>query len=294
MQDVEAIFKRYETVRSRLPAAATPAQSTSISSLLDIVSETDCFVFDAFGVLNVGDTLIGGADIRVDQLRARGCHIRILTNAASYDRAQVVDKFKRLGVKVEDREIITSRDAAMQSLSPMTWGVITVASDTLGDLEMPHMRLSDSQATYETADGFLFLSSAAWNDHKHSMLARAMATRPRPLVIANADLVAPRGDRFSLEPGYYGHQIADRHPNLVRFFGKPFPEVYSLVEKTLPGVPASRITMCGDTLHTDILGAAARGWQTVLVTQDGLFAGFDTEPFSRRSGLFANWRLTRI
>ena len=33
--------------------------------------------------------------------------------------------------------------------------------------------------------------------------------------------------------------------------------------------------MCGDSLHTDILGAAAQGWKTVLVTKDGLFSGFE-------------------
>ena len=71
MQDVEAIFERYEMVRPRLPATVTPARSVDISSLLDIVGEIECFVFDAFGVLNVGDTLIDGADLRVDQLRAR-------------------------------------------------------------------------------------------------------------------------------------------------------------------------------------------------------------------------------
>jgi len=52
--------------------------------------------------------------------------------------------------------------------------------------------------------------------------------------------------------------------------------------------------MCGDTLHTDILGAAARGWRTVLVTQDGLFSGYETQPFARRAGLFADWCLCRI
>lgn len=294
MQDVEAIFDRYEVIRPRLPAAATPARSIDISSLLDIADQIDCFVFDAFGVLNVGDKLIDGADVRVDQLRARGCQIRILTNAASYDRAQVVDKFKRLGVRVADREIITSRDAAMRSLPRLHWGVITAASDTLGDLAMPHSRLADDPEVYRTVDGFLFLSSAGWNECRQALLAKAMDARPCPLVIANADLDAPRDDGFSLEPGHFGHLIADHHPGFVRFFGKPFSEVYRLVEETLPGLPASRIAMCGDTLHTDILGASTRGWRTVLVTYDGLFAGSDTAAFSNRSGLFADWRLDRI
>ena len=82
--------------------------------MLDIADQVDAFVFDAFGVLNVGETMIPGADIRLDQLRERGCAIRILTNAASYDRSGAIAKFKRLGLRVEDDEIITSREAALQ------------------------------------------------------------------------------------------------------------------------------------------------------------------------------------
>ena len=52
--------------------------------------------------------------------------------------------------------------------------------------------------------------------------------------------------------------------------------------------------MCGDSLHTDILGAASQGWKTVLVTKDGLFSGFDTKSYSKESGIFPNWRLERL
>jgi len=114
--------------------------------------------------------------------------------------------------------------------------------------------------------------------------------RPNP----PRDLAAPRDDGFSVEPGHYGHQIADLYPDRVRFFGKPFPEVYDLVEATLPDIPADRIAMCGDTLHTDILGAQARGWRSVLVTRDGLFAGHDTQAYSGAARLYADWRLGRI
>lgn len=294
MLDVEAIFGRYETVRSRLPQATTPRVTHDIGSLLDIADEIDAFVFDAFGVLNVGDTLIDGADRRIDELRARGCQIRILTNAASYDRSHALEKFRRLGVRVHDDEIITSRDAALMNLADRHWGVIAAADDQLNDIAARTTRLGDNAQPYSEVEGFLFLSSSGWTEERQSLLEEAMDARPRPLVVANPDLVAPRGHGFSLEPGYYGHRIADRHAGLVGFFGKPFPEAYRLVEQTLPGVSPSRIAMCGDTLHTDVIGAAARGWRTVLVTRDGLFAGFDTAGFSSRAGLFADWRLDRI
>lgn len=294
MLTTQAIFDRYQEVRVRFPQVVARTQTVDIHSLLDIASDVDAFVFDAFGVLNVGETLIPGADDRLDQLRARGCAIRILTNAASYDRSGAIAKFKRLGLRVEDDEIITSREAALLHLTTGHWGVITADIDTLDDLPDSTTRLGDTSDAYDAVDHFLFLSTADWTPARQDMLMAAMQRRPRDILIGNADLAAPRDDGFSVEPGHFGHLIADRFPDHVRFFGKPFPEVYDLIEASLPGVSSDRIAMCGDTLHTDILGAAARGWRTVLVTQDGLFAGYDTQVFSKQSRLYADWRLARI
>lgn len=294
MLTTQSIFDRYQEVRARFPEVAAREESLEITSLLDISDQVDAFVFDAFGVLNVGETMIPGADIRLDQLRDRGCAIRILTNAASYNRSGAIAKFKRLGLRVKDDEIITSREATLRNLEQGQWGVIAADTDPLGDLPNSVTRLRDIPEDYDEVDKFLFLSTADWTPSRQDLLVAAMHNRPRNLLIGNADLAAPRDDGFSVEPGYFGHLIADQFPDFVQFFGKPFPEVYNLAEKSLSSVPPNRIAMCGDTLHTDILGAGARGWRTVLVTQDGLFAGYDTQPFSKQSRLFADWRLDRI
>jgi HAD superfamily hydrolase (TIGR01450 family) len=269
-------------------------ETVEIASLMDIASEIDAFVFDAFGVLNVGERLIDGADRRLDALRARGCKIRVLTNAASYDRAGAIAKFRRLGLSLRDDEIVTSREAALKKLPVGHLGVIAAEGDALDDLARPFTRLGDRQSDYDAVDAVLFLSAADWTEARQAMLVAGIARRPRPLVIANADLAAPREHGFTREPGYYGHLVADIVPGAVQFFGKPYPDVYEIVEDTLPGIERNRVAMCGDTLHTDILGAAAFGWRTVLVTADGLFAGLDTDPFCGRSGLHADWRLRRI
>jgi HAD superfamily hydrolase (TIGR01450 family) len=294
MLTTQSIFDRYEEVRARFPLVTPRTETLQIQSLLDIADQVDAFVFDAFGVLNVGETMIPGADRRLDQLRERGCAIRILTNAASYDRSGAIAKFKRLGVRVEDDEIITSREAALQAMGRGRWGVIAPSTDPLSDMPDAVTRLGDAPEAYDVVDQFLFLSSAEWTTSRQELLVKAMQDHPRPLLIGNADLAAPRDDGFSVEPGYFGHQIADLHPDYVQFFGKPFPKVYDLLEASLSSLSPDRIAMCGDTLHTDILGAAARGWRTVLVTQDGMFAHHDTRPFSEQSCLFADWRLERI
>lgn len=294
MLTTQSIFDRYEEVRIRFPKVVSRQGSQDVTSLLDICDDVDAFVFDAFGVLNVGETLIPGADLRLEQLRARGCAIRVLTNAASYDREGAIAKFKRLGLRLANDEIITSRDATRLHLGDDRWGVITADEDRMDDLPESSVRLGDIPSDYDAVDGFLFLSTAAWTSSRQALLTNALQKRPRELLIGNADLAAPRDNGFSVEPGYFGHLIADVMPERVRFFGKPFPEVYDLAEATLPGIDPGRIAMCGDTLHTDILGAAARGWRTVLVTQDGLFSGYETAQFSQKSNLFANWRLRRI
>lgn len=294
MNTVDSIFDRYEAVRHRLPHVTTPTETTDISSLLDVTEQVDAFVFDAFGVLNVGDVPIDGAAERLDQLRALGHEIRVLSNAASYNHDAAVEKFRRLGMKIHDAEVITSRDASLSGLGTELWGCIAAPADGLTDIPATTLRLGTDPEEFDRVDGFLFLSTQAWSVEKQAILERSLAQRPRPVVIANADLVAPREGGFSLEPGHFGHLLADLGHPLVRFFGKPFPEVYDLVEASLKDVAPDRILMCGDTLHTDILGAAARGWKTVLVSQDGLFAGVDTAPYCARARLYPTWRLARI
>lgn len=294
MLTTPSIFDRYQEVRGRMPQAATAKATREISALTDITDEVSAFVFDAFGVLNVGETLIKGADQRLDQLRALGRHIRILTNAASYDRAGAVEKFKRLGLRIEPDEIITSRDAALAALTPGLWGAIAAPEDQLADISVDLLRLGDQVEDFDRVQGFLFLSSSGWTPARQDVLLASLQRKKRPVIIANADLAAPRDHGFSLEPGHFGHLLMDQGIDTVRFFGKPFEEVYDLVEQSLTGIPTDQIAMCGDTLHTDIMGAAARNWRTVLVTQDGLFSGHDTLEYCQQSGLHPDWRLARI
>lgn len=294
MKNAQDIHARYEEIRHRLPHAKAAGAMRSIASLMDITDKVDAFVFDAFGVLNVGDTPIEGAAARLDALRAQGCAIRVLTNAASYDRSGAIAKFRRLGVLLEDDEIITSRDATLRHLPAAHWGVIAAEVDLLGDVPSPALRLRDDRRDYDSAACFLFLSTADWTGTRQAMLESSLRQVPRPVFIANADLAAPRDVGFSREPGYFGHRIADLTGAPVRFFGKPFGEVYALAEATLPGIAPERIAMCGDTLHTDILGGAARGWQTVLVTQDGLYAGLDAGDFAKGCAILPDWKLDRI
>ena len=47
--------------------------------------------------------------------------------------------------------------------------------------------------------------------------------------------------------------------------------------------------MVGDTLHTDVLGGAAIGVKTILITEYGLFAGKDVAGYIKDSGIVPDW-----
>lgn len=291
MKDVSEVFDAYEAIRSDLPQMPAPGAGRDIASLLDIAGQVDAVVFDAFGVLNVGDTPIPGAAARVEELRRMGIAVRVLSNAASYDRPAAFRKFTRLGIPLTEEELVTSRDATLRAMDDRLWGVIAAPEDPLQDLPGRVIRLGNQRADFDRAEGIVFLSSSGWTAARQTLLIDSLAARPRPVLIGNADLVAPRESGLSLEPGHFARSLPG--PD-IRPFGKPHPDVYDLTRASLPGIAPGRIAMCGDTLHTDILGAAAQGWRTVLVTADGLFAGLDTRPFEQKSGIVPDWRLARI
>ncbi|MEM7168588.1 MAG: HAD-IIA family hydrolase [Pseudomonadota bacterium] len=294
MITAEKVFERYEELRPRLPVSSPRQGTKALASLLEISEEIDAFVFDAFGVLNIGNIQIPGANKRLQQLRSKGHLIRILTNAASYEKSGALDKFRRLGIEVETNEIVTSRDAAMKLADSRLWGVIATPEDGLSDLRGQFIRLSDHAEAFDRTEGFLFLSSADWTMQRQGLLEASLQQKPRRVIIANADLVAPREGRFSLEPGFFGQRISDHIDTEVLYFGKPFPDVYKMVEESLPGIDPNRVAICGDTLHTDILGGLAAGWQSVFVTGDGLFAGRNASVFVEKSGIWPHYQLHRI
>ena len=292
LSDAKAAFARYEAVRTRLPAARFPQRSLFLPSLEEVADHVDGFLLDAFGVLNVGETAIPGAVARLASLRARGKRLVVLTNAASYTRPQLLAKYHRLGFDFAADEVVASRDVAVARLNQIapgaTWAAIAAAGDGFTDIPA---RLLDAVAdpdALDAADGILFLSTARWSPAMQERLVTSLSKNPRPLVIANPDIVAPREDGLTLEPGLFGHNLLDAVKTEVHWFGKPFPDAFvEAIART--GLSAARLAMVGDTLHTDVLGGAAAGCQSVLVTDHGLFAGRDTVPYILASGIIPDF-----
>lgn len=284
--DTTEALARYEAVRPRLPRAGFPDAPRHAATLAEIADDWDGFVLDAFGVLNVGDTPIPGAVDRMTALRAAGKRLCVLTNAASYSRTAAQEKYRRLGFDFAADEIVSSRDVAAEHLERVApglhWAAISAPCDGYEDIAAPVADLLTDERLWDGAGGFLFLSSIRWGAALQDRLVDSLTRNPRPVVIANPDLVAPREDGLSIEPGWWGHDLQDRTGLAPQWFGKPFADAFAVAAARMgPG----RFAMVGDTLHTDILGGRAAGLGSVLVTGHGLFAGEDFPRYIRSSGI---------
>ena len=291
--DCEWAFSFYEENRHRLPKSSFPKASITVDNLEVVADEFDVFVLDAFGVLNVGEGPITGAPERIAALQKAGKRVIVLTNGATFNREKSRSKYKSFGFDFKLSDVVASRDvlaAELKSHDPdFQWGVAAIPEANLFEFGPNFHLLGDDQSDYDSADGLILLSSLGWNINLHAKMLQSLKANPRPLLVGNPDVVAPREDKFSIEPGFYAHDIANQTGADPLFCGKPFTNSFKAVKARLENegstVPAARIAMVGDTLHTDILGGAAAGFRTILVENHGLFRGVKTAPYIQRCGI---------
>ncbi|WP_341213370.1 HAD-IIA family hydrolase [uncultured Limimaricola sp.] len=292
-------FDAYVAVRHRLPEAPLGGGFGHAPDLGAIADPFDVILFDAYGVLNVGETPILGAAARIAELRDRGKRIMVVSNSAGYPKRAMMQRFERLGFDFAPDEVVTSREALLAHLAqapPRLWGVMLGVGHGLREFEEidAHLLLDDA-AGYDQADGFLLVGSDGWTVERQRLLTASLQARTRPVLVGNPDLVAPRETGLSLEPGHFAHALADAGLCAPEFFGKPFGAIFDLALSRLDPPPApNRVLMVGDTLHTDILGARAMGFASALVTEHGPLAGEDVIAAIDRAGIMPDFVIPHI
>lgn len=296
-------FTQYQSIRHRLPSAPKAThQPKTRHNILELSDTYDTFLFDAFGVLNVADKAIPNAAQHIAKLRQQGKNLLVVSNAATYHKPKMVEKFSRLGFDFSANEIITSRDALLEGVQTyprdMRWGIIS-AKDGQNDLDALGLNYHFyDHPNFLHSDGFLFLSSHSWDDAQQQRFLNALNRTPRPILLGNPDLTAPMGSHTSIESGSYVLLLDEPLFNHCQIFGKPFASIYHLAEKRLQQqgktLHKPHTLMCGDTLHTDILGAAAYGIHSALITDHGFFKNLNANKFITQSNLIPNYLIPAL
>ena len=291
--DVLAI---YEALRPVMPRPAKGVRTTRLARLGDVLGLVDAVVLDAFGIINVGAAPIDGIHEFLAQAADRGVAVMVLTNGAGQGAAFSWKKYRAWDLDLELDQVVSSRDSLERELESAGFeSPIATIGPGVRPLGIEgELVLGEAPDLFERARTFAFLGSGLWEERHQTLLEAAIAEGGKRLLVANPDVSAPLGESFSAEPGYWAARAMKHTGVAVDWFGKPHTAAFELVLERLarrhgrqfdPG----RVAMIGDSLHTDVLGAAAAGFRSVLVTGYGLFAGGGAGEMMERTQIAPDW-----
>ncbi len=263
----------------------------SIPGIASLAARYDGFILDLWGVIHDGVAPMPGAVDCLRRLIAAGKRIALLSNAPR--RADdVVRRISQIGVPVGTyHHVMSSGEEAWQHLhrrndpfyAALGRRCLHICSDR--DLEIREGLGLDYVDTAEAAEFILNTGPAGWDDTIEDyaeLLGRALA-RGLPMVCANPDLVVMHGERLALCAGALA-QWYEQRGGQVRWHGKPYRSVYDSCLALLGIGNSSRILAVGDSLRTDIAGAAGAGLDSLLIA-----GGIHAEEFGMAGARMADF-----
>jgi HAD superfamily hydrolase (TIGR01457 family) len=234
----------------------------------------DSFLFDIDGVLMRGDAAISGAADGLEALRRRGKGCAFITNNSGRTPDEVAARLSGVGLPADERAVVTSALATADVLGRDGVRRAFVIGER-------GIRQALAEQGIDVLDGdpsAVDVVVVGWD----RTLDYAKLRRACLLVERGARLVATNGDAsFPAEDGRWpgaGALLAavtvttGATPDVV---GKPHGTLFRFaLERAGGGTPL----VVGDRLDTDIAGAAALGWDSLLVlTGIAFLTGFVSE-----------------
>jgi HAD superfamily hydrolase (TIGR01459 family) len=257
-----------------------------IGGMREVAPRYDGFILDLWGVIHDGVAPIPGAIECLRLLIESGKRIALLSNAPR--RADdVIRRIERIGVPAGlYHHVMSSGEEAWQHLkrrddafySALGRRCLHIGSER--DMEIREGLALQFVDMASQAQFILNTGPAGWDDHieDYEPVLREALDRDLPMVCANPDLVVMHGDRLALCAGALAKWYEEAGGQ-VRWHGKPFPSIYDACLADLGIDDRSQILAVGDSLRTDIAGAAGAGLDSLLIA-----GGIHAEEFGTNSG----------
>lgn len=257
-----------------------------IGGMRELAPRYDGFIIDLWGVVHDGHAPTPGAIECLRALIELGKRIVLLSNAPR--RADdVVRRIAQIGVPQGlYHHVMSSGEEAWQHLrrrdepfyAALGWRCLHIGSER--DMEIREGLELEFVSRAAEAQFILNTGPAGWDDRieDYEPLLRSALERDLPMVCANPDLVVVRGGTLHLCAGALAKWYEEAGGR-VRWHGKPFRSVYDTCLALLGIEDRSCVLALGDSLRTDIAGAAGAGLDSVLVA-----GGIHAEEFGMSGG----------
>jgi len=232
-----------------------------------IADQYEGFILDIWGVIHDGVTPYPGAIDALQRLRAAGKRVVLLSNAPR--RAAATDLQMR-GIGIPDglhQGIMTSGEATWRLLSERSHPAVAGLGKAVWHLGPSRDRgLLEGLDLIEVARPAeaSFMLNTGPDDHRDPTAIAPFEADLREaraagvaMVCANPDLEVIRGGQRIICAGALAQRYRELGGHVVDV-GKPDPLIYEPVLAMLD-LPIGRILVVGDSLRTDMAGAAAIG-----------------------------------
>jgi HAD superfamily hydrolase (TIGR01459 family) len=267
-----------------------------IERFAPIAQNYDVLFCDVWGVVHNGAAAFAPACDALMRFRAGGGTTILITNAPRPGEAvmRILDRF---GVAREAYDAITSSGDVTRAIVEARRGERVFHLGPQRDLPI-FSGLDIAFASIETADyvvcSGLFDDTVETPDSYRATLA-LMRERSLFMVCANPDVVVERGETLV----YCAGALADAYAKLggeVLYCGKPHTPIYQVALANAVALrgggatPLKRVLAIGDSVRTDLTGAAAFGLDCLFVTS-GIhaeeFGGLSTPDLGALRAIFS-------
>ncbi len=224
------------------------------------------YLIDMDGVVYRGTELIPGADLFIEQLKARDIPFLFLTNNSQRTRRDVVTKLTRMGIYVDDSNIFTCAMATAQFLAAQKPGGTAFV---IGEGGLLQALYSHGFSIVDHDPDYVVVGEGRLFNMEIVEAAVGMILNGAKLIATNLDPNCPTS-RGGTRPGCGAIVAMLEKATGLRAFsvGKPSPIMMRAARKQL-NLTADETIMIGDTMETDILGGVQMGYETILVLSGG-------------------------
>lgn len=237
---------------------------------MSLLDEHEHLVLDCDGVVYVGADPVPGTAEVVAAARERGLGLLFVTNDTTRSAADIAAHIGRVGIDVDESEVLHAGRAAALHLAHAGAGRVLVLGtpalvDEISAYGVEAVRTTEPEARGGDWDALVVGQDAglAMRDLKRLV----QAWRPgMELLAVNGDRNYPTSDGLHVGCGAIAAAVAFAVDADFVVAGKPSPILFAEADMRLgPG----RTAMLGDTLASDVAGANAAGWTSVWLRRPG-------------------------
>ena len=251
------------------------------------LDQYDAIILDQYGVLHNGEALLDGVAAALERLHAGGARKLVVLSNTSKRRAPLIAELPGRGFRSEWlHDAICSGECCWEALRGSGYASAVVLGwsdrDSSEYLAGTGVALADAAPDVIVAYGpdTIDMAGRELTDFRitgdiepyRALLEDAVA-RKVPMLCANPDQRTIDVDGKT--PLYMPGTMADAYRDMggeVVLYGKPGVAHFSAALRAAGVDDAGRALMVGDSLHHDILGAAAAGLDSLFVVDSGVHA----------------------